>query len=125
MKSVSSTPVTLAPLEPSDRESFIADNQEAFNYDALVEFGERDTTFEEEGQIISRATIEDSLKQGQVYRILAGGRPVGGLVVQVEGTNGNLDLLFTAPTEYSKGYGQAAWELVEKTYPEGSLAGKL
>ena len=38
--------VTLCPLKPDDREQFIRDNQEAFNYGALVEFGRRDDHFE-------------------------------------------------------------------------------
>ena len=70
-----------------------------------------------ERQIISRATIERSIDEGHAYRVLAGGRPVGGLVVQVGGSRGTLDLLFIAPEEHSKGYGQAAWALVEDTYP--------
>ena len=38
--------VTLCPLKPNDREQFIRDNQEAFNYGALEEFGLRDDHFE-------------------------------------------------------------------------------
>ena len=49
--------VLLKPLEPEDREQFIRDNQEAFNYGSLQEFGMRDSHFEEGGQIISRKTI--------------------------------------------------------------------
>ena len=45
--------VTLNPLTPDDREQFIQDNQEAFNYGALEEFGLRDDHFEEDGEIIS------------------------------------------------------------------------
>ena len=40
--------VELMPLHPSDREQFILDNQEAFNYGALEEFGRRDDHFEED-----------------------------------------------------------------------------
>lgn len=40
------TEVQLVPLEASDREQFIKDNQEAFNYGALEEFGRRDDHFE-------------------------------------------------------------------------------
>ena len=36
------TEITLAPLTADDREQFIRDNQEAFNYGALEEFGLRD-----------------------------------------------------------------------------------
>ena len=55
------TIVQLRPLEHSDREQFVLDNQEAFNYGALEEFGLRDNHFEEDGQIISRETIEQSI----------------------------------------------------------------
>ena len=36
------TRVTLVPLEADDREQFILDNQWAFKYGAMEEFGERD-----------------------------------------------------------------------------------
>ena len=42
----------LKVIECSDREQFILDNQEAFNYGAMEEFGLRDDHFEEEDQII-------------------------------------------------------------------------
>ena len=42
--------VELKPLEASDKEQFIKDNQETFNYDALEEFAMRDNHFEEENQ---------------------------------------------------------------------------
>ena len=38
--------VTLAPLEPDDKEQFILDNQWAFKYGATEEFGARDEHFE-------------------------------------------------------------------------------
>ena len=49
--------VKLAPLEKADRNQFILDNQEAFRYGAMEEFGLRDDYFEEDGEIISRQTI--------------------------------------------------------------------
>ena len=50
--------IRLVPLEQDDREQFILDNQEAFNYGALEEFGMRDDHLEEDGQIVSRDTME-------------------------------------------------------------------
>ncbi len=38
--------ICLEPLQPDDREQFILDNQEAFSYGALEEFGLRDDHFE-------------------------------------------------------------------------------
>ena len=51
------TKVSLVPLEADDREQFILDNQWAFKYGALMEFGERDDHIDEDGEIISRKTI--------------------------------------------------------------------
>ena len=55
------TKITLAPLTADDREQFILDNQEAFKYGAVEEFGMRDDHFGEDGEIISRKTIEESI----------------------------------------------------------------
>lgn len=110
--------VELLPLEQSDREQFIKDNQEAFNYGALEEFGRRDDHFEEDGEIISRETIGNSIDGGEAYRIMQDGRPVGGVVIKVNGERGDLDLLFVSPHVHSKGIGYAAWCAVEKLHPE-------
>ena len=62
--------IELLPLEQADQEQFIRDNQEAFNYGALEEFGCRNDHFEEDGEIISRETIENSIENGEAYRIM-------------------------------------------------------
>lgn len=49
--------ISLLPLQADDREQFIRDNQEAFNYGAMVEFGPRDNHFEEDGEIITLTPI--------------------------------------------------------------------
>ena len=110
--------VYLAPLAPDDRERFILDNQEAFNYGALEEFGRRDDHFEEDGEIISRETIERSIDGGEAYRIMLGAEKVGGVVIRVEGDRGDLELLFVSPEAHSRGIGCAAWCAVEKLHPE-------
>lgn len=89
--------ITLVPLTQDDRERFIRDNQEAFKYGALEEFGRRDDHFEEGDEIISRATIEASIDGGEAYRIMRDGQPVGGVVVKVAGQRGELELLFVPP----------------------------
>ena len=101
--------IILTPLAPDDREQFISDNQEAFNYGALEEFGRRDDHFEEEGEIISRETIRRSIEGGEAYRIMQDGQPVGGVVIKVDGEHGDLELLFVSPHIHSKGIGYAAW----------------
>jgi len=112
------TDIRLVPLRPDDREQFILDNQEAFNYGALEEFGLRDDHLEEDGQIISRKTIEQSIYNDTAYRIMRGDEKVGGAVVKVDGNHGELELLFTSPKVHSKGIGYAAWCEIENLYPE-------
>ena len=112
------TEITLTPLTPDDKEQFIKDNQEAFNYGALEEFGKRDDRFEEDGNIISRKTIENSIDSGEAYRIKYDGKTAGGLVIKVDGDKGDLELLFVSPKAHSKGIGYAAWCAVEKLHPE-------
>ena len=85
--------VTLVPLEPDDREQFITEHQEAVYYGAVEEFGCRDEHFEEDG----------------------------GAVIRVDGTKGELELLFVTPHIHSKGVGYAAWCEIEKLHPEVTL----
>lgn len=62
--------------------------------------------------------IEQSIDDGEAYRIVLDGKKVGGVVIKVEGEKGDLDLLFVAPSVHSKGIGYAAWCEVEKLHPE-------
>ena len=110
--------IELRPLASNDRDQFVRDNQEAFNYGALEEFGRRDDHFEEEGEIISRKTIEDSIDGGEAYRIMQDGQAVGGVVIKVDGVCGDLELLFVSPKVHSRGIGYAAWCAVEQLHPE-------
>ena len=67
--------ITLTQLTEDDREQFILDNQRAFKYGATEEFGMRDNHFEEDGEIISRKTIENSIDHGTAWLCrLEGGR---------------------------------------------------
>ena len=110
--------ITLIPLEQDDREQFILDNQEAFNYGALEEFGRRDDHFEEDGEIISRETIERSIDSGEAYRIMRGDEKVGGMILRTDGGQGELEILFVSPRCHSRGIGYAAWCAAERLHPE-------
>ena len=112
--------ITLTPLTDDDREQFILDNQRAFKYGAMEEFGMRDDHMEEEGEIISRKTIERSIDGGAAYRIREDGEIVGGLVLKIDPQtqHNHLELLFISPEAHSKGLGFAAWQEVERLYPE-------
>ena len=110
--------IKLVPLTDNDREQFILDNQEAFNYGALEEFGCRDDHFEEGENIISRKTIEESIDAGEAYRIVQAGKKVGGVILKIDGDRGDLEILFVSPKVHSKGIGYASWCEVEKMHPE-------
>ena len=116
------TKVTLVPLTEDDRAQFILDNQWAFKYGALQEFGERDNHIDNDGEIISRKTIERCIDapNSETYRIVADGKKVGGLILKIDKeTNHNeLEILFTLPDEHSKGIGYGAWLAVEALHPE-------
>ena len=112
--------ITLTRLTDDGREQFILDNQRAFKHGAMEEFGMRDDHLEEDGEIISRRTIERSIDGGVAYRIREDGRIVGGLVLKIdeETQHNELELLFVSPEAHSKGVGYAAWQEVERLYPE-------
>ena len=116
------TKVTLAPLTADDREQFILDNQWAFKHGALEEFGERDDHIDDDGEIISRETIEHCIDNPkcETYRIMLDGKKVGGVVLKIDKeTNHNeLELFFVSPDEHSKGIGYGAWRAVEALHPE-------
>ncbi len=116
------TKVTLVPLEADDREQFILDNQWAFKYGALQEFGERDNHIDGDGEIISRKTIERCIdeKDNETYRIVLDGKNVGGVILKIdkETHHNHLEILFILPDEHSKGIGYGAWQAVEALHPE-------
>ena len=116
------TQVALLPLTADDREQFILDNQWAFKYGALQEFGERDNHIDADGEIISRGTIEHCIdaKDSEAYRIVLDGERVGGLILKIdkEHLRGELEILFVVPEAHSKGIGYGAWQAVEAMHPE-------
>lgn len=120
-----STKVSLIPLKAEDREQFILDNQWAFKYGAMLEFGERDSHIDDNGEIISRKTIEDCIddKDNETYRIVLDGKNVGGVILKIDKkTNHNhLELFFICPEHHSKGIGFGAWQEVEALHPETSV----
>ena len=111
--------IELIPLKENDKEQFIKDNQEAFLYGATIEFGLMDEHYEEDGQIISRETIEHSINSGTAYRIFFDNQKVGGAVIKIDekANFGELELLFIKPNFHSKGIGKKAWQMIEKMHP--------
>ena len=116
------TKVSLEPLAETDREQFILDNQWAFKYGAMMEFGERDDHVDGDGEIISRKTIEQCMDdpQNETYRIVFDGTKVGGVILKIdkETNHNHLEIFFVSPEEHSKGIGYGAWQAIEARYPE-------
>ncbi len=116
------TNVTLVPLTEDDREQFILDNQESFKFGAVEEFGMRDDHIDDDGEIISRETIEHCIDdpQNETYRILLDGKPVGGVILKIDKQthHNHLEILFTSPKAHSRGIGYGAWLAVEALHPE-------
>ena len=116
------TKVALVPLTPDDREQFILDNQWAFKYGAIEEFGKRDDHLDFDGEIISRKTIERCIDSpdSETYRIVVDGRRVGGVILKInkETHRNELEILFVSPEEHTRGIGYGAWLEVERLHPE-------
>ena len=116
------TEVTLVPLTADDREQFILDNQWSFKHGALEEFGKRDDHIDDDGEIISRKTIERCIDDpnSETYRIVLDGRNVGGVILKIDNEthHNELEILFVSPEEHTKGIGYGAWLAVEALHPE-------
>ncbi len=119
------TKVTLVRLAEDDREQFILDNQESFKFGAMEEFGLRDDHTEEDGEIISRETIEHCIDDpnNETYRIWLDGKKVGGVILKIdkETHRNHLEILFISPKEHSCGIGYGAWLAVEALHPETEI----
>ena len=116
------TTVKLVALTNDDREQFILDNQWAFKHGATIEFGNRDDHINEDGEIISRNTIERSIDNpmNETYRIVLDGKNVGGVILKIDGKthHNELEILFVLPEAHSKGIGYGAWCAIEALHPE-------
>ena len=114
--------IRLEILKQPDEEQFIKDNQAAFNFGAEQYFNEQELEeqHEEDGQIISRETIIQSIHhEGSIaYRIMDGNKKVGGIIINLKDDFGELEIFFVIPSCESKGVGQAAWKEVEILHPE-------
>lgn len=117
--------VLLVPLEAEDCQQFVADNQWAFKYGAMLEFGARDDHLDDDGEIISRAVIEACIDdaENETYRIVADGEIVGGVILKIDRVtaHNHLEILFVNPEAHSRGIGFGAWCAVEALHPETKI----
>ena len=120
--------ISLKPLDAADRESFIADLQEAFEHfvgDARDSF--IDTSLLEDGTvnpaappILPREDIEESLSRSdaQALRIIEDGTAVGGVILTVEGDRGEVEIIAINASAHGRGIGARAWTAIEEAYPD-------
>ena len=120
--------ISLKPLDAADRESFIADLQEAFEHfvgDARDSF--IDTSLLEDGTvnpaappILPREDIEESLNrsEAQALRIIEDGTAVGGVILTVKGNRGEIEILAINASAHGRGIGARAWTAIEEAYPD-------
>ena len=117
--------VKLVPLMENDREQFTLDNQWAFKHGAMLEFGERDNHIDDDGEIISRKTIERCIDESSnvTYRIMVDGKNVGGVILKIDETtqHNHLEILFVKPKEHTKGIGYTTWKKIEELYPDTKI----
>ena len=117
--------VKLVPLMADDREQFILDNQWAFKYGAMLEFDERDNHIDDDGEIISRKTIERCIDEPSnvAYRITLDSKNVGGIILKIDETtqHNHLEILFVNPEEHTKGIGYKTWKQIEEMYPNTKI----
>ena len=108
--------IELRPLEAFEEETFIRENQTAFDKAAVEEFGPQEESVIPREDIISSIHAENA----EAFRIIADGKAVGGVVVGIhpDTRRNELYLLFVSPECHSRGIGQAAWRMIEEKYPE-------
>lgn len=84
--------------------------------------GERDNHIDDDGEIISRNTIERCIAnpQSETYRIVVDGENVGGVILRIDNKthHNELKILFVKPEAHSKGVGYGAWQAIEALQPE-------
>ena len=108
--------IELRPLDKSEEEIFVRENQAAFDKAAIEEFGPQKES------VIDRKTIEECLhgKFAESFRIIADGKAVGGVVVDIhpDTQRNELNLLYINPDCHSQGIGQTVWRMIEEKYPD-------
>ena len=101
-----------------DRENFILNIQAAFKKAVVEEFGD------DGREVIPREDVEKSFaaEGAKIFDIVDDGKIVGGAVVVIRPSKRNeLSLLFVNVDCHSKGIGAAAWQTIEKLFPDTKI----
>ena len=87
--------IELRPLDKSEEEIFVRENQAAFDKAAIEEFGPQEESVIPREDIISSIHAENA----EAFRIIVDGKPVGGVVVAIHPDTqvNSLHLLFVSP----------------------------
>ena len=108
--------IELRPLKDFEEDDFVRENQIAFDKAAIEEFGPQKES------VIHRETIVECIhgKLAEAFRIVADGKAVGGVVVDIhpDTQHNELNLLYINPDCHSRGIGQTVWRIIEAKYPE-------
>ncbi len=96
--------IELRPLDKSEEEIFVRENQAAFDKAAIEEFGPQEESVIPREDIISSIHAENA----QAFRIIVDGEPVGGVVVDIhpDTQRNELNLLYINPDCHSRGSGK-------------------
>ena len=110
-------PVTLVVAQPDDLQAFKRELQDAFAVAVVEAFGPLP-----DGPIPSDRDLDEAIAApGAIaFRVLSGGRPVGGAIVSIdpETHNNALDLFFITLGAHGRGLGHAAWLAIERRFPD-------
>ena len=101
-----------------DRENFIVNIQAAFKEAVIEEYGDDDK------EVIPREDVEKSFaaEGAEILDIISDGKIVGGAVVVIRPNNHNdLSLFYVNVDCHGKGIGSAAWQAIEKLYPDTKI----
>ncbi|MBR4642165.1 MAG: GNAT family N-acetyltransferase [Selenomonadaceae bacterium] len=107
--------MTVELVPTLDKENFIVNIQAAFKKAVVEEYGD------DGKEVIPREDVEKSFAEegAKVFDIVSGGEIVGGTVLKIRPNNHNeLLLLYVKVDSHGKGIGAAAWQAIEKLYPE-------
>lgn len=111
--------MTVELISTIDRENFIVNIQAAFKKAVVEEYGDNGK------EVIPREDVTNSFKEegAEVFDIVSDGKIVGGTVLKInrETNHNELLLLFVNVDCHGKGIGAAAWQAIEKLYPETKI----
>lgn len=108
--------ISLKLAEKADLQELKKRIQEAFGIAVVEKFGEQDELIPTDLELEEVFYASDTV----IYHILQGAKKIGGAVLGIhpETQYNSLEFFFIFPEYHNKGFGQAAWEAIERKYPD-------